>query len=95
MMSGFSSNDSMTTAVPCGISSFRVRSSFSRMISAASALSGWSVIMSSGKNQSLSCSSGETSSVTIFTPSPLIAAIGMTAWKSNIDEYAIMHSATF
>ena len=71
-----------TTAVPCGTSRSRHQSSFSRMISAQSCFSGWSVNTSSGKRCGPSSAKRSSSSMSASSPSPRLAEMGTMAAKS-------------
>ena len=80
--SSLSSKRVTTTAVPCGTSRSRHQSSFSRIISAQSCFSGWSVKTSSGKRCGPSSAKPSSSSMRASRPSPVLALMGTMAAKS-------------
>ena len=77
-----SENFVISTAVPWGTSRSRHHSSFSRMISAITCRSGWSVVTSSGNRKGLSSAYLPQVSSRSSTPSPVLAEMGMMASKA-------------
>ena len=75
--------DSISTPTPWGISSRRLSSAFSRMISAQITRSGWSVIMSSGKYLGPWGMAAHSRSSRVSRPFPVTAEVGTTWSKPN------------
>ena len=84
-----------STAVPWGISLSRLRSSFSRTISAMICRSGWSVTTSSGKSWGPSGIQPERTESSSSTPSPVRAEMGTTAVQSKAAAYTAMTPSSF